>query len=131
MVANAILDSVNTYANRLIRIATVLVDMHLDIAMREAEKEKKRLIGGLIMLAIGVGLMTLVGLLAHAIAIWFIYTLTKSWINAILILTAIDFFVGSIFLVAASRKLSGPYMVQTQARVARTTAKLMENDQKK
>lgn len=128
MVANAILGSVNTYANRLIRVATVLVDLHLDIALREAEWEKKRLISGFILLSIGAGLMAAVGILVHAIALWWLETLTGSWIQSILIVTAIDFVIGSVFLMAALRKLRGPYMAQTQARVSRTAATLMQSD---
>lgn len=128
MVADALLGSINSYTNRLIRVATVLVDMHLDIAMREAAWEKKRLTSGFILLAIGSGLMTVFGLLAHAIAIILFHTLTRSWVQAMLIVAGIDFLVGSIFLLAAARKLRGPYMAQTQARVARTAASLMQNE---
>lgn len=127
MVANSILDSVNSYSNRLIRVVTVLVDMHMDIALQEAAWEQKRLVSGLVMLSIGGGLMAMTGLLFHAIALWFLHSRVGSWIGAIAIVTAVDFFVGSVFLLAAARKLRGPYMVQTQARLARTAATLMQN----
>lgn len=128
MVANAILSSVSASANRLVRLATVLVDMHLDIAMREAAWEKKRLTSGLILLSVGGGLLAMAGLLLQAIAIWFFESLLHSWIGAIATVTGIDTVIGAIFLMAASRKLRGPYMVQTQARLARTATTLMQND---
>ncbi len=128
MVASAILNTLNSYSNRLIRVVTVLVDLHLDIAMQEAAWEKKRLTSGFILLSIGGGLMAMSGLLLHVIAIWFAQTLLQSWIGAIAIVLGFDFVVGSLFLLAASRKLQGPYMVQTQARLARTSATLFQSE---
>jgi len=127
VVVSEVLSLFQSYTDRLIRVATVLVDVHLDIAMREAAWEKKRLTSGAIMLAIGGGLMAVFGLLFHAIAILFLQSLTRSWIQAMLIVAGIDFVIGSLFLIAATRKLRGPYMPQTQARVARTTATLIQN----
>ncbi|MGP1383641.1 MAG: phage holin family protein [Thainema sp.] len=89
--------------------------------------EKKRLTSGVILLAIGGGLMAFFGLLFHVISILFLQTLTHSWIQALLIVASFDFLMGSVFLLAATRRLRGPYMVQTQARVARTAATLMKN----
>lgn len=126
MVASDVLGLFQSYTDRLIRVATVLIDVHLDIAMREAAWEKKRLTSGAILLAIGGGLMAVFGLLFHAIAILFLQSITHSWIQAMLIVAGIDFLLGSLFLLAAIRKLHGPYMVQTQARVARTAATLMQ-----
>lgn len=127
MVVSEVLDLFQSYTDRLIRVATVLVDVHLDIAMREAAWEKKRLTSGAILLAVGGGLMAVFGLLFHAIAIVSLHSLTGSWIQAMLIVAGLDFLLGSLFLLAATRKLQGPYMPQTQSRVARTTAILLQN----
>jgi len=127
VVVSEVLGLFQSYTDRLIRVATVLVDVHLDIAMREAAWEKKRLTSGTILLAIGGGLLAVFGLLFHAIAILFLQSLTRSWIQAMLIVAGMDFLLGSLFLLAATRKLRGPYMPQTQARVARTTATLLQN----
>ncbi len=125
MVARDVLGLFQSYTDRLIRVATVLVDVHLDIAMQEAAWEKKRLTSGAILLAIGGGLLAVFGLLFQAIAILWLHSLTRSWIQAMLIVAGVDFLLGSVFLLAATRKLRGPYMAQTQARVARTAASLM------
>jgi hypothetical protein len=108
-------------------VVTVLVDMHMDIAMREAAWEKKRLTSGFILLSIGGGLMAMSGLLLHGIILWLIQSLIHSWLGALVIVTVIDFAIGSIFLLAAARKLRGPYMPQTQARLARTATTLMQD----
>ncbi len=128
MVARTIVDSVSHYSNRLIRVVTVLVDMHMDIAMREAAWEQKRITTGLILGAIGGGLMAMSGVLLHAIALWLVHALVHSWLAALAIITAIDIGFGTILLLAAARRLRGPYMVQTQARLARTAASLMQSD---
>jgi hypothetical protein len=126
VVASEVFGLVQDYTDRLIRLATVLVDVHLDIAMREVAWEKKRLTSGSILLAIGGGLMAMFGLLFQAIAIVWLQSLTGSWLQAMLIVAGLDFLLGSVFLLAAARKLRGPYMVQTQARMARTAATLMQ-----
>jgi len=128
VVVNAVFDTVNAYSSRLIRVVTVLVDMHLDIALREAAWEKKRLISGLVLLAIGGGLLTMSLLLLHVIAIWLLYQLGWGWLGAIAAIAGVDLLIGGIFLAAASRKLRGPYMVQTQTRLAKTAAALTRND---
>lgn len=128
MVANALFDSVGSYSNRLIRVVTVLVDMHMDIALREAAWEKKRLISGLVMLSIGGGLLAMSGLLLQGLMLWLVQALVHSWIGAIALVAAGDLIGGAIFLAAASRKLRGPYMVQTQARLARTASSLLQDD---
>jgi uncharacterized membrane protein YqjE len=127
VVANGLIDSIGSYSNRLIRVATLLVDMHMDIAMQEAEWEKKRLTSGLVMLSIGGGLMGMSGLLLHAIALVVLQSLVHSWLVALAIATAVDFVIGSIFILAATRKLRGPYMAQTQARLSRTASTLMQD----
>lgn len=128
MVASAVLNTLNNYSNRLIRIATVLVDLHLDIAMQEAAWERRRLTSGMILLSIGGGLLAVSGLLLHGVVLWLLGTWLNNWLAAIAIVMGGDFFIGSLFLLAAARKLQGPYMVQTQARLARTSASLFQSE---
>lgn len=127
MVANALVDSIGHYSNRLIRVVTVLVDMHLDIAMREAAWEKKRLTSGFVLLAMGGGLLAMSGLFIHGILLWVMQSLMHSWLGALAIVATVDFAIGSIFLLAAARKLRGPYMPQTQARLVRTASTLIQD----
>jgi uncharacterized membrane protein YqjE len=115
------------YFRRLLRLVSVLVDMHLDIAIQEANYEKRRLIGGFVMLGIGIGLFTLGGILLQVLGVFVLHWLGLNWMASLLVVAAIDFMVGGIFAAAANRRLQGPLMVQTQARLARSVAMLRQS----
>jgi uncharacterized membrane protein YqjE len=116
------------YFRRLLRLVTVLVDMHMDIAIQEANYEKRRLIGGFVMLGIGIGLFTLGGILLQVLGVFVLHWAGLNWMASLLVVAAVDFLIGGIFAAAASRRLKGPVMVQTQARLARSAAMLMDRD---
>jgi hypothetical protein len=116
------LDLFNLYFDRTRRLVTTLVDLHLDVAMQEATQERKRLISGFILLSAGVSLLSMAGVLLQLVAVLVIHNLGLSWLSSVLAVIALDSLIGIIFAAAALRRLSGPYMRQTQSRLARTTA---------
>lgn len=128
MANSTVVELVDDYFRRLLRVVSVLVDMHLDIAIQEANYEKKRLIGGLVMLGIGIGLFTLGGILLQVLGVFVLHWLGLNWMVSILVVAAVDFAIGGIFAAAANRRLKGPMMVQTQARLARSAAMLRQPD---
>jgi uncharacterized membrane protein YqjE len=71
-VANSasVVELMDDYFRRLLRLVSVLVDMHMDIAIQEANYEKRRLIGGFVMLGIGIGLFTLGGILLQVLGVF-------------------------------------------------------------
>jgi uncharacterized membrane protein YqjE len=121
-----VVELIDDYFRRLLRLVTVLVDMHMDIAIQEANYEKRRLIGGFVMLGIGIGLFTLGGILLQVLGVFILHWAGLNWIASLLIVAAVDFLIGGIFAAAASRRLKGPVMVQTQARLARSAAMLRQ-----
>ncbi len=116
------------YARRLIRVAMLLVDMHMDIAIQEANYEKQRLISGFVMLAIGVGLLAMGLTLLQVVGILVAHLLGLSWLWATTVVALVNFGVGSILAAAANSRLQGPLMVQTQKRLARSAAILKNRD---
>ncbi len=120
--ANSSLNALEDYAKRLVRVVTLLVDMHMDIAIQEANYEKRRLLGGLVMMTIGVGLFAMGMTLLQVLGILIFHVLGLSWIWATTWVALIDFAIGGIFAAAARARLRGPLMAQTQSRVARSTA---------
>lgn len=117
-------DQIEGYFRRLLRLMTVLVDTHLDVAVQEANYESRRLISGFIMLGIGVALLTVVGVLAQVMGILWAYDLGLSWLEAVGAMAGINFVLGIILLVVGRLRLRGPVMTQTQARLARSMALL-------
>lgn len=124
--SGSVVDLMDDYFKRLLQVVTVLVDMHMDIAIQEANYEKRRLIGGFVMLGIGIGLFTLGGILLQVLGVFVLHWLGLNWMASLLVVAAVDFLIGGIFAAAASRRLKGPLMVQTQARLARSAAMLRQ-----
>lgn len=121
---NALLTSLENYSRRIIRVATVLVDLHMDIAIQEADYERRRLIGGMVMLSIGLGLFAMAAVLMEVLAILVAHVLGLSWIWATTMVATFNVLVGAVFAAAARARLQGPVMAKTQARLARSAAML-------
>ncbi|MGF1516518.1 MAG: phage holin family protein [Nodosilinea sp.] len=121
-------DQVESYFRRLLRLATVLVDTHLDVAVQEANYESRRLISGFIMLGIGVGLLTTALVLGIVASVVFAQSLGLSWLQAIAAVAGVDLLLGLIFVTLGRLRLRGPLMLQTQARLSRSVALLKSKD---
>ncbi len=126
--SNSFSDTLTSYTRRFLNILATLVDMHLDIAIQEANYEKRRLIGGFIMLGIGIGLITTGVILLQILGIVFVHWLGIGWTGSIAIITGINFLLGMAFLVLASMRMRGPMMSQTQARLARSMSLLRNRE---
>lgn len=121
-------DQVESYLRRLLRLASVLVDTHLDVAVQEANYESRRLISGFIMLGIGVGLLTTAMVLGIVASVVFAQSLGLSWLQAIGAVAGGDLLLGLVFVTLGRLRLSGPLMTQTQARLSRSVALLKAKD---
>jgi uncharacterized membrane protein YqjE len=121
-------DQIEGYFRRLLRLMTVLVDTHLNVAVQEANYESRRLISGFILLGIGIGLVTTAVVLGIVASVVFAQSLGLSWLQAVGAVAGIDLLLGLVFLILARLRLSGPLMVQTQARLSRSLALLKAKD---
>ncbi|MBD1875190.1 phage holin family protein [Nodosilinea sp. FACHB-131] len=117
-------DQIESYFRRLLRLMTVLVDTHLDVAVQEANYESRRLLSGFILLGIGIGLVTTAVVLGIVASVVFAQSLGLSWLQAVGAVAGVDLLLGLIFLILARLRLSGPLMIQTQARLSRSLALL-------
>jgi uncharacterized membrane protein YqjE len=126
--SNSAWDQIEDYFRRLLRLVTVLVDTHLDVAVQEASYESRRLMSGFVMLGVGVGLLTTAAVLGQVAAIVLAEALGLSWLQAVGAVAGVNLVLGLIFLAAARLRLRGPLMTQTQARLARSMALLKAKD---
>ncbi|MBE9114174.1 phage holin family protein [Nodosilinea sp. LEGE 07298] len=122
-------DQIEDYVRRVLRLGSVLVDIHLDVAMQEANYEKQRLLGGFVMLAIGVGMLATAGVLAEVAGVVWVHLLGLSWLQAIGAVAGGNLVMGLGFLGSARARLSGPVMTQTQARLTRSIALLKAKEE--
>ncbi len=121
-------DQIEGYFRRLLRLMTVLVDTHLNVAVQEANYESRRLISGFILLGIGIGLVTTAVVLGIVASVAFAQSLGLSWLQAIGAVAGVNLLLGLIFLTLGRLRLSGPLMIQTQARLSRSLALLKAKD---
>ena len=109
-------------ASRISAIATSVMDLHVKIALQEVDREKRRLISGLIFIALGGILLLLVLITIHII---FYLTLKNfnNWSteNNLLLIIGIDLFLAGLSLKLGGKLAKGPYLPQTLEGLGKTT----------
>lgn len=114
---------------RLRRVASSLIELHLDLAKEEADREGRRLAQAVVMFTVSAVLLTVAMLLLHAAAAGWLHELGLRWPLALLALAGADTLIAVVCLAGAERSLRGPWMKQTRERVARTAASLRGGDE--
>tara|TARA_Y100001968_G_C19357872_1_gene718186 strand:- start:879 stop:1265 length:387 start_codon:yes stop_codon:yes gene_type:complete len=109
-------------AGRVTALASSVMDLHVRIALQEMDREKRRLISGIIFLATGGILMLLVLLGSELIlGLWL-----REWIeldtkSTLLILVFINLILAGISLRIGGYLAKGPYLPETLEGIAKTT----------
>ncbi len=109
-------------AARVTAIAGSVMDLHVRIALQEADREKRRLISGGIFLAMGgsLMLMALIGV-EVALVLW----MQENWgwdlLFASLVMAIINMFFAGVSLRIGGQLAKGPYLPETFEGLARTT----------
>ncbi|MFN6133242.1 MAG: phage holin family protein [Synechococcaceae cyanobacterium] len=99
-----------------------VMDLHVRLALQEVSKEKRRVIGGGLFLAMGAGLASMACLaLQLALILWIRERYGLSWLNTALVVTALNAVLATIFLRVGGQLLKGPYLPETIAGLTRTT----------
>ncbi|WP_025782333.1 phage holin family protein [Candidatus Synechococcus spongiarum] len=107
---------------RMAVLLASLLDVHMRMALQEASRERRRLIGGVLLLGMGLGLLTTSFLLASgALLIWLVRGLGWGLVPALLAMGALDLFLAGIVLRVGGVLLRGPYLVKTRAGLAKAT----------
>lgn len=110
---------------RVTALMTSVMDLHVRIALQEADREKRRLIGGGVFLGMGIGLAAMASLAAQmALLLWAKQQFRLDWIQAALLLAAVNGLLATIFLRLGGGMLKGPFLPQTTAGLMRTTRAL-------
>ena len=109
-------------AARISAIASSVMDLHVRIALQEVDREKRRLISGIIFIALGGILLLLVLISIHIISY---LTLKKfnNWSaeNNLLLIIGIDLFLAGLSLKLGGKLAKGPYLPQTLEGLGKTT----------
>ncbi|MXX08879.1 MAG: phage holin family protein [Synechococcus sp. SB0673_bin_10] len=107
---------------RMALLLASLLDVHLRMALQEVSRERRRLIGGVLLLGLGLGLLATSFLLASgAILIWLVRGLGWGLIPALLAMGVLDLVLAAILLRVGGVLLRGPYLVKTRAGLTKAT----------
>ena len=109
-------------AARVTALASSVMDLHVRIALQEMDREKRRLISGLIFLATGGVLMLFVLLGSELIfGFWIRKLLELDIKSTILILVFINLVLAGLSLRIGGYLAKGPYLPETFEGIAKTT----------
>ena len=109
-------------AARVTALAGSVMDLHVRIALQEVDREKRRLIGGGVFLAMG-GVLMLLALLALEVAlvIWMQATFSWNWGTSLGLIALVDVLLAGVSLRIGGQLAKGPYLPETLEGLARTT----------
>ena len=109
-------------AARVTALASSVMDLHVRIALQEMDREKRRLISGVIFLATG-GVLMLFALLGSELLLgyWLQDFLEIGNISTILILVFINLALAGMSLRIGGYLARGPYLPETLEGIAKTT----------
>ena len=109
-------------AARVTALASSIMDLHVRIALKEVDREKRRLISGGIFLAMG-GILMLFTLLALQIImiIWMQNRFTLNVQNALIVLSLINITLAGISLRLGGHLTKGPYLPETLDGISKST----------
>ena len=109
-------------AARVTALASSVMDLHVRIALQEMDREKRRLISGVIFLAIG-GVLMLLSLLGSEIILgfWIQNLFELDLKSTILILVIMNLALAGMSLRVGGYLAKGPYLPETLDGIAKTT----------
>ena len=111
---------------RIGALMTSVMDLHVRMALQEADREKRRLISGALFVSGALVLLALALTTAElALLLWLHQAQGLDWIAAALVLAAINLVVSGLFVRIGGHLLKGPYLPQTTAGLSKTTKALL------
>lgn len=113
--------------SRVARVASSLVQIHVEVAKREADRDKSRLVRAAVLAAGGIVLLGLVLVALDAALVVALHDRAGlGWAPSLLAVAGIDAALAAMFFVAASRLAKEPIMPETRGLVQRTIAAFTE-----
>ncbi len=107
---------------RVSAIAASVMDLHIKIALQEADREKRRLISGGVFLLMG-GVLMFLALITCQVALgfWMYQNLGLNVIHTTSVMALVDIFLAGLSLRIGGHLAKAPYLPETIEGLARTT----------
>ena len=110
---------------RVTALMSSVVDLHVKIALQEADREKRRLVVAGVLLGMGISFVSFAGVaLQLALVLWLHQAFAWSWLQCVLVVAAVDLALSGLFLRVGGGMLKGPFLPETLAGISRTTRAL-------
>ncbi len=111
---------------RMASLLASLLDVHLQMALQEMSQERRRLIGGVLLMTMAIGLITISILLTNvALLVWLVRGVAWGLVPSLLIVSALDLVLAGLALRVGSVLLRGPYLTKTRAGLSKATRLLV------
>jgi len=111
---------------RVARVASSLVQIHVEVAKREADRDKSRLVRAAVLGAAALVLLGLVLVALDAALVVALHDRGLGWAPALLAVAGTNAALATIFFIAASKLAKEPIMPETRGLVQRTIAAFTE-----
>jgi len=106
---------------RVTALMSSVVDLHVKIALQEADREKRRLVVAGVLVGMGLSFVTFAGVaLQLALVLWLHQAFAWSWLQCVLVVAAVDLALSGLFLRVGGGMLKGPFLPETLAGISRT-----------
>ena len=113
-------------ASRITGLVTSVMDLHVRIALKEVDREKRRLIVGALLLGAGMVALLIAVLAAElALVLWLVLVQGWGWIQALLAWAAANLVLSGLLLRLGGQLTKGPYLPETMAGLTKTTRALV------
>ncbi len=113
-------------AARVTALAGSVMDLHVRIALQEVDREKRRLISGVVFLVLGMALLLFAFFASEAaLIVWMQKNLQWDFISALLIMALIDLVLAGLSFRIGGRLAKGPYLPETWEGLTKTTRAIL------
>ena len=113
-------------ASRITGLVTSVMDLHVRIALKEVDREKRRLIVGALLLGAGMVALLIAVLAAElGLVLWLVLVQGWGWIQALLAWAAANLVLSGVLLRLGGQLTKGPYLPETMAGLTKTTRALV------
>ncbi len=113
---------------RAARVGRTLVALHVEVATREAARDRKRVTSGIVLLLAGAQLLVLLIVVLQVAAACLLHERWgRPFGECTLVVAGADLVVGLLLMVVGRGKLRGPVMPETRSMIARTVEALTDD----
>ena len=112
---------------KIAKVAGGLIDVHVEIAKREVDRDKKRLTNAAVGILIGALFLAMTIVLLEGVAVVAVHDRAHlDWGLALLSVAGVNAVVGGLLLFVGSRRMKAPVLPETRSLVKKTFAALTD-----